>query len=172
MCKCQACNLYNLPPHPCTPPLTKYIYIYQQSFCKTNIPQPEPFARSERLLKLQFLNISTMSQKVPVTAPSDKAPPPLPFYSQAIKSNGLVYCSGQVALDPATNKLVEGSIADRTVSLAIGISSHNSHSFPSMLTLQVFRIYEGNRGLIALNRNKSSRTCQKSSLQQVLTSTT
>ncbi|TVY14946.1 RutC family protein [Lachnellula arida] len=45
---------------------------------------------------------------------TDKAPLPLPFFSQAIKCQGLVYCSGSVGMDPATSKLVEGSVADRT----------------------------------------------------------
>ena len=44
------------------------------------------------------------------------SPPPLPFYSQAIKCNGMVYCSGQVGGDPKTGKVVEGTIQDRTVS--------------------------------------------------------
>lgn len=60
-------------------------------------------------------NITKMALKEAVLAPSDKAPPPLPFYSQAIKSNGMVYCSGQIATDPKTGKMVEGSITDRTV---------------------------------------------------------
>ncbi|CAK7233198.1 hypothetical protein SBRCBS47491_008527 [Sporothrix bragantina] len=42
------------------------------------------------------------------------SPPPLPFFSQAIKSNGMVYCSGQVGVDPKTGEMVEGSIQDRT----------------------------------------------------------
>lgn len=48
---------------------------------------------------------------------TDKAPLPLPFFSQAIKCQGLVYCSGSIGVDPATSKLVEGSVADRTVHL-------------------------------------------------------
>jgi 2-iminobutanoate/2-iminopropanoate deaminase len=35
-------------------------------------------------------------------------------YSQAIKTNGLVFLSGQVPLDPATQQLVEGDIAVQT----------------------------------------------------------
>jgi 2-iminobutanoate/2-iminopropanoate deaminase len=31
-------------------------------------------------------------------------------YSQAIAAGGLVFCSGQVGLDPATGKLVEGGV--------------------------------------------------------------
>lgn len=46
---------------------------------------------------------------------TDKAPPPLPVYSQAIICNGMVYCSGQVAMHPETKAMVEGGIADRTV---------------------------------------------------------
>ena len=46
---------------------------------------------------------------------TEKAPAPLPVYSQAISCNGMVYCSGQVGLNPETMEMVEGGIADRTV---------------------------------------------------------
>ncbi len=35
-------------------------------------------------------------------------------YSQAVKANGFVFISGQVALHPATGQLVEGGIAQQT----------------------------------------------------------
>ena len=35
-------------------------------------------------------------------------------YSHAVKTGGLLFCSGQVHLDPQTGKLVEGSIGDQT----------------------------------------------------------
>ena len=35
-------------------------------------------------------------------------------YSQAIKANGLVFVSGQVALDPATQQLLDGNVAAQT----------------------------------------------------------
>lgn len=35
-------------------------------------------------------------------------------YSQAVKANGLVFISGQVALHPATGQLIEGGIAQQT----------------------------------------------------------
>jgi 2-iminobutanoate/2-iminopropanoate deaminase len=35
-------------------------------------------------------------------------------YSHAVKSNGLVFLSGQTPIDPATGQLVEGSIGDKT----------------------------------------------------------
>ncbi len=35
-------------------------------------------------------------------------------YSQAVKANGFVFISGQIALVPATGQLVEGGIAEQT----------------------------------------------------------
>ncbi|EXJ85099.1 endoribonuclease L-PSP [Capronia epimyces CBS 606.96] len=37
-----------------------------------------------------------------------------PLFSQAIVHNGTVYVSGNIGLVPATGKIVEGSVADRT----------------------------------------------------------
>ena len=54
-----------------------------------------------------------------VAVKTDKAPPPLPFYSQAIICNGMVYCSGSLGMDPETKTLVETGIGDRTVSQRI-----------------------------------------------------
>src|SRR5690606_32980104 len=42
------------------------------------------------------------------------APKPVGPYSQAIVAGGLVFCAGQIPLDPATGKLVEGSIEVQT----------------------------------------------------------
>ena len=48
----------------------------------------------------------------PVTAPG--APDAVGPYSHAVRSGGVLYCSGQVPLDPTTGKLVEGSVGDQT----------------------------------------------------------
>ncbi len=45
---------------------------------------------------------------------SKDAPAAIGPYSQAIKSNGLVFCSGQSALDPATGQLVPGDVSAQT----------------------------------------------------------
>lgn len=42
---------------------------------------------------------------------SAAAPTPVGPYSQAIVSGGLVFCAGQVGLDPASGRLVEGGVA-------------------------------------------------------------
>ena len=38
------------------------------------------------------------------------APSAIGPYSQAIETNGLLFCSGQIAIDPATGALVEGGV--------------------------------------------------------------
>jgi 2-iminobutanoate/2-iminopropanoate deaminase len=42
------------------------------------------------------------------------APEAVGPYSQAVSANGLVFCSGQVALDPESGELLQGSVADET----------------------------------------------------------
>ena len=42
------------------------------------------------------------------------APAAMGAYSQAVVSNGFAFLSGQIPLDPATGKLIEGDIAAQT----------------------------------------------------------
>ena len=42
------------------------------------------------------------------------APQAIGPYSQAVKSGGLLFASGQVALDPATGSIVTGGIVEQT----------------------------------------------------------
>lgn len=42
------------------------------------------------------------------------APGAIGPYSQAIEANGMLFVSGQVPLDPATGKLVQGGITEQT----------------------------------------------------------
>jgi 2-iminobutanoate/2-iminopropanoate deaminase len=48
------------------------------------------------------------------TIHSEDAPKAVGPYSQAIVAGDLVFCSGQIPLDPATGQLVEGDIAVQT----------------------------------------------------------
>ena len=45
---------------------------------------------------------------------SDADPKALGPYSQAIVANGMVFCAGQIPLDPRTGDLVKGGIAEQT----------------------------------------------------------
>ena len=45
---------------------------------------------------------------------SDKAPAPLGPYSQAVMAGNTLYCSGQVGIDPTTNKLNDADLKTET----------------------------------------------------------
>ena len=52
------------------------------------------------------------SHKTAISTPH--APAAIGPYSQAVRIGNLIYASGQIALDPATGKLVPGGIAEQT----------------------------------------------------------
>jgi len=52
-----------------------------------------------------------MSKQIINTA---NAPAPIGPYNQAVKIGDLLFMSGQVAIDPSTNELINGSIKDET----------------------------------------------------------
>jgi 2-iminobutanoate/2-iminopropanoate deaminase len=45
---------------------------------------------------------------------SPGAPAAIGPYSQGVRSGDLLFCSGQIPLDPATGKMVEGGISEQT----------------------------------------------------------
>jgi 2-iminobutanoate/2-iminopropanoate deaminase len=53
-----------------------------------------------------------MSEITPVQ--TDNAPAAIGPYSQAMVSDGWVYCSGQIPIDPATGELIDGGVAEQT----------------------------------------------------------
>ena len=54
---------------------------------------------------------------------SKEAPAALGPYSQAIRANGFVFLSGQIALDPTTGEMVKGSIADQTRQILLNLKN-------------------------------------------------
>jgi len=52
-----------------------------------------------------------MNKKVVQT---EKAPKAIGPYSQAIRTDGMVYTAGQIALDPGTGELVAGGVEEQT----------------------------------------------------------
>ena len=52
-----------------------------------------------------------------------EAPKAIGPYSQAIDTGALVFCSGQIPLDPATMQLVEGGIVEQTQQVFRNISA-------------------------------------------------
>lgn len=45
---------------------------------------------------------------------TEKGPKAIGPYSQAVKGGGFIFTAGQIALDPGTNQLVEGGVAQQT----------------------------------------------------------
>jgi 2-iminobutanoate/2-iminopropanoate deaminase len=46
---------------------------------------------------------------------TEKAPEPIGPYSQAVLAGNMLFISGQIPIDPATNQLIIGSIADEAI---------------------------------------------------------
>lgn len=57
--------------------------------------------------------MSTTAAPTPVH--TDAAPKAIGPYSQAVIAHGFVFCSGQIALDPATNAVIDGDTRAQTV---------------------------------------------------------
>ena len=55
------------------------------------------------------------------TVTTDKAPGAIGPYSQAIKAGGLVFCSGQIPIDPATGEFVSDVVAEQTEQVLINL---------------------------------------------------
>lgn len=54
---------------------------------------------------------------------TEHAPKAIGPYSQAIETNGMLFISGQVPIDPATGKIVEGGIKEQTEQVMKNIGS-------------------------------------------------
>jgi 2-iminobutanoate/2-iminopropanoate deaminase len=54
---------------------------------------------------------------------TDKAPGAIGPYSQAIKANGMLFCSGQIPTDPATGEFVSNDITEQTEQVLKNLSA-------------------------------------------------
>jgi 2-iminobutanoate/2-iminopropanoate deaminase len=69
------------------------------------------------------------------------APQAIGPYSQAVRWNGMVFCSGQIPLDPATGQLVAGGIEEQTVRVLENLGAvlqAAGASFDSVLKTTIF----------------------------------
>jgi 2-iminobutanoate/2-iminopropanoate deaminase len=75
------------------------------------------------------------------TISTDDGPKAIGPYSQAIKANGLVFLSGQIPLDPATQQLVAGDVAvqtERVIQNITGILRAAGSSISQVVKTTVF----------------------------------
>ncbi len=72
---------------------------------------------------------------------TDAAPAAVGPYSQAMRAGSMLFCSGQVPLDPQTGKLVEGGIEAQTRQVFANLSAvleAGGCSFSDVAAAQVF----------------------------------
>ena len=55
-----------------------------------------------------------MSKLITAISNAANAPTPIGAYSQVTIANGLAFCAGQIAIDPATGKLIDGDVVAQT----------------------------------------------------------
>lgn len=54
---------------------------------------------------------------------TDQAPAAVGPYSQAVRTGGLVFCSGQIGLDPATGLVVAGGVAEQAEQVMLNVKA-------------------------------------------------
>jgi 2-iminobutanoate/2-iminopropanoate deaminase len=72
---------------------------------------------------------------------TDKAPKAIGPYSQALLANNILYISGQLGIDPAAGKLVEGDIAaqaKQALTNVMAILMEQNMSMSNVVQVQVF----------------------------------
>ncbi len=69
------------------------------------------------------------------TVTTDKAPGAIGPYSQAVKAGGMVFCSGQIPIDPATGEFVPGGVAAQTEQVLRNLSEVLSAAGASLATV-------------------------------------
>jgi len=72
---------------------------------------------------------------------TDKAPEPIGPYSQAVLTGNMLFISGQIPIDPATNQLITGSIGDEARQVMKNLEallSASGLSFESVVKATIF----------------------------------
>ena len=75
------------------------------------------------------------------TISTEKAPGAIGPYSQAIIANGMVFCSGQIPLDPATGELAGTDVTTQTERVCqniAGVLKANDMAFTNVVKTTVF----------------------------------
>jgi|SRR6266849_1873055 len=62
----------------------------------------------------EFDGTARQEDRVIETVATERGPKAIGPYSQGVRANGFVFLSGQIALDPKTQQIVEGGIAAQT----------------------------------------------------------
>lgn len=80
-----------------------------------------------------------------------KAPAPIGPYNQAVAYNGLVYTSGQIAIDPQTGQLIQDSLEEETTLVMENLKAvleAAGSNFKKVIKCSIFLSDMGNFGLV------------------------
>ena len=72
---------------------------------------------------------------------TNKAPLPIGAYNQGIVTNGFVFTAGQVAIDPATGNLIEGSFKERVRQVMKNLNSILQESGTNLSNVAKFTVF-------------------------------
>src|ERR1035437_5395638 len=92
------------------------------------------------LFVLALLTSVSFTQEKKVVA-TKEAPPAIGPYSQAIKAGGFVFTAGQIPIDPATGKMVEGDVKAQTERVLKNLSAVLTAAGSSMDRIEIGRAH-------------------------------
>lgn len=82
----------------------------------------------------------------PMPVATDAAPAAIGAYAQAVVAGGLVFCSGQVGLDPSTGELVPGGVeaeTERVLSNLAAVLEASGSSFARVAKATIYLVDMG-----------------------------
>lgn len=77
---------------------------------------------------------------------TEKAPAAIGPYSQAVQAGNMLFCSGQIALDPSTGELVQGDVviqAERVMENIAAVLSASGVGFDDVVKTTIFLVEMG-----------------------------
>ena len=80
------------------------------------------------------------------TISSDKAPAAIGPYSQAVQAGNMLFCSGQIALDPSTGEMVQGGVvvqAERVMENIAAVLTAAGAGFDNVVKTTIFLVEMG-----------------------------
>ncbi|RII31302.1 MAG: reactive intermediate/imine deaminase [Geobacter sp.] len=82
---------------------------------------------------------------------TDKAPAAIGPYSQAVRANGLLFCSGQIALDPVTGELIQGDVAvqaERVMENIAAVLAEAGAGFADVIKTTIYLVEMGDFAVV------------------------
>ena len=77
---------------------------------------------------------------------SDKAPAAIGPYSQAVQAGNMLFCSGQIALDPSTGEMVQGDVvmqAEQVLENIAAVLTAAGAGFDNVVKTTIFLVEMG-----------------------------